>query len=67
MSVIIISRQSGLRRKHLPDSLADTLGYYFADEDIILRAGVEVYFFPIGKRRANLFSNHIERGNYHAN
>lgn len=50
MSVITISRQFGAGGKTLGRRLADTLGYYFADEDIIDRAVVEVSVAPDGKK-----------------
>jgi cytidylate kinase len=49
MSVITISRQFGAGGKTLGKRLADTLGYYYADEDIIDRAVVEVSVAPEGK------------------
>ncbi|MDX2497150.1 MAG: cytidylate kinase family protein, partial [Desulfobacterales bacterium] len=50
MSVITISRQFGAEGKILGRRLADTLGYYYADEDIIERAVVEMYRSPDWKR-----------------
>ncbi|MDH3955967.1 MAG: cytidylate kinase-like family protein, partial [Desulfobacteraceae bacterium] len=50
MSVITISRQFGSEGKALGKRLSDTLGYYYADEDIIERAVVEVYLSPDGKK-----------------
>ena len=50
MSVITISRQFGAGGKTLGRRLADTLGYYYADEDIIDRAVVEEYVAPEGKK-----------------
>ena len=50
MSVITISRQFGAGGKTLGRRLADTLGYYYADEDIIDRAVVEVSVAPDGKK-----------------
>ena len=50
MSVITISRQFGAGGKTLGRQLADTLGYYYADEDIIDRAVVEVSVAPEGKK-----------------
>jgi len=50
MSVITISRQFGAKGKTLGRRLADTLGYYYADEDIIERAVVEVYLSSDGKK-----------------
>ncbi|MBW2156989.1 MAG: cytidylate kinase-like family protein [Deltaproteobacteria bacterium] len=50
MSVITISRQFGAEGKTLGRRLADTLGYYYADEDIIERAVVEVYLSSDGKK-----------------
>ena len=50
MSVITISRQFGAGGKTLGRRLADTLGYYYADEDIIDRAVVEVSVAPEGKK-----------------
>jgi len=50
MAVITISRQFGSEGKRLGRRIADTLGYYYADEDIIERAVVEVYVSPDGKR-----------------
>jgi hypothetical protein len=42
MSVITISRHFGAAGKTLGKRIADTLGYYYADEDIIERAVVEL-------------------------
>jgi cytidylate kinase len=50
MSVITISRQFGAGGKTLGRRLADTLAYYYADEDIIDRAVVEVSASPDGKK-----------------
>ncbi len=50
MSVITISRHFGAAGKTLGRRLADTLGYYYADEDIIDRAVVELYVSPDWKR-----------------
>jgi Cytidylate kinase-like family len=50
MSVITISRHFGAAGKTLGRRLADTLGYYYADEDIIERAVVETYSSPDWKR-----------------
>ena len=50
MSVITISRKFGAEGKTLGRRLADTLGYYYADEDIIERAVVEVYLSSDGKK-----------------
>jgi len=50
MPVITISRQFGAGGKTLGRRLADTLGYYYADEDIIDRAVVEVSVSPEGKK-----------------
>ena len=50
MSVITISRHFGAAGKTLGRRLADTLGYYYADEDIIERAVVEMYALPDWKR-----------------
>ena len=50
MSVITISRPFGSEGKMLGRRLADTLGYYYADEDIIERAVVEVYLSSEGKK-----------------
>jgi cytidylate kinase len=50
MSVITISRPFGSEGKILGKRLADTLGYYYADEDIIERAVVEVYLSSDGKK-----------------
>jgi cytidylate kinase len=50
MSVITISRQFGAGGKTLGRRLADTLGYFYADEDIIDRAVVEVSLAPEGKK-----------------
>ena len=50
MSVITISRHFGAAGKTLGRRLADTLGYYYADEDIIERAVVEMYSSPDWKR-----------------
>jgi cytidylate kinase len=50
MSVITISRQFGSAGKTLGKRIADKLGYYYADEDIIERAVVEIYVSPDWKR-----------------
>ncbi len=50
MSVITISRHFGAAGKTLGKRIADTLGYYYADEDIIDRAAVEMYASPDWKR-----------------
>jgi cytidylate kinase len=50
MSVITISRQFGAGGKTLGKRLADTLGYYYADEDIIDRAVVEMSVSLNGKK-----------------
>lgn len=43
MAVITISRQFGAGGKTLGKRVADKLGYYYADEEIIERAAVEVH------------------------
>ena len=50
MSVITISRQFGAAGKTMGKRVADTLGYYYADEDIIERAVVEISVSPDGKK-----------------
>jgi cytidylate kinase len=50
MSVITISRQFGAGGKTFGRRIADTLGYYYADEDIIERAVVEIYVSSDGKK-----------------
>jgi len=50
VSVITISRQFGAGGKTIGKRVADTLGYYYADEDIIDRAVVEVSVSPDGKK-----------------
>jgi hypothetical protein len=50
MSVITISRHFGAAGKTLGKRITDTLGYYYADEDIIERAVVEMYTSPDWKR-----------------
>jgi cytidylate kinase len=50
MSVITISRQFGAGGKTLGRRLADALGYYYADEDIIERAAVEIYVSSEGRK-----------------
>ncbi|MEJ2656319.1 MAG: cytidylate kinase-like family protein [Desulfobacterales bacterium] len=50
MSVITISRQFGAGGKTFGRQLADTLGYYYADEDIIERAVVEAYVSSDGRK-----------------
>ena len=50
MSVITISRQFGAGGKTIGRRVADTLGYYYADEDIIDRAVVEASISPGGKK-----------------
>ncbi|MEJ2655680.1 MAG: cytidylate kinase-like family protein [Desulfobacterales bacterium] len=50
MSVITISRQFGAGGKTFGRQLADILGYYYADEDIIERAVVEAYVSSDGRK-----------------
>ncbi|MCJ7540301.1 MAG: cytidylate kinase-like family protein [Desulfobacterales bacterium] len=50
MAVITISRQFGAEGKKIGRRIADTLGYYYADEDIIERAVVEIYVSPDGRK-----------------
>ena len=50
MAVITISRQFGAGGKTFGRRLADTLGYYYADEDIIERAVVEFSVSTDGKK-----------------
>ena len=50
MPVITISRRFGAGGKTLGKRLADTLGYYYADEDIIDRAVVEISVSLNGKK-----------------
>jgi len=50
MAVITISRQFGAGGKTLGRRIADTFGYYYADEDIIERAVVEIYVSSDGKK-----------------
>jgi len=50
MSVITISRHFGAAGKALGKRITDKLGYYYADEDIIERAVVEMYSSPSWKR-----------------
>jgi cytidylate kinase len=50
MSVITISRQFGAAGKTIGRRIADTLGYYYADEDIIERAVVEFSVSTDGKK-----------------
>ncbi|MEJ2656531.1 MAG: cytidylate kinase-like family protein [Desulfobacterales bacterium] len=50
MAVITISRQFGAAGKTLGRRIADTLRYYYADEDIIERAVVEASVSPEGKK-----------------
>ncbi|MBU0769040.1 MAG: cytidylate kinase-like family protein [Proteobacteria bacterium] len=50
MAVITISRQFGAGGKTFGRRLADTLGYYYADEDIIERAVVEFSVSADGKK-----------------
>jgi len=50
MPVITISRQFGAEGKIIGRRIADTLGYYYADEDIIERAVVEIYASPKGRK-----------------
>jgi cytidylate kinase len=50
VSVITISRQFGAGGKTIGRRVADTLGYYYADEDIIDRAVVEASISPGGKK-----------------
>ena len=46
MAVITISRQFGAGGKELGRRVADKLEYYYADEDIIERAAVEIHVSP---------------------
>ncbi len=50
MAVITVSRQFGAKGKKIGRQIADTLGYYYADEDIIERAVVEIYVSPEGRK-----------------
>ena len=50
MAIITISRQFGAGGKTFGRRLADTLGYYYADEDIIERAVVEFSVSTDGKK-----------------
>jgi cytidylate kinase len=50
MAIITISRQFGAGGKTFGRRLADTLGYYYADEDIIERAVVEFSVSSDGKK-----------------
>ena len=50
MAVITISRQFGAGGKTFGRRIADTLGYYYADEDIIERAVVEIYVSSDGRK-----------------
>jgi cytidylate kinase len=50
MAIITISRQFGAGGKTFGRRLADTLGYYYADEDIIERAVVEFSVSADGKK-----------------
>ena len=50
MAVITISRQFGAGGKTFGRRIADTLGYYYADEDIIERAVVEIYISSDGRK-----------------
>jgi cytidylate kinase len=50
MSVITISRQFGAGGKTLGRRIADTLGYFYADEDIIERTVVEIYVSSDGRK-----------------
>ncbi|MBW2408051.1 MAG: cytidylate kinase-like family protein [Deltaproteobacteria bacterium] len=50
MAVITVSRQFGAKGKKIGRRIADTLGYYYADEDIIERAVVEIYVSPEGRK-----------------
>ncbi|MBU0985968.1 MAG: cytidylate kinase-like family protein, partial [Proteobacteria bacterium] len=43
MAVITISRQFGAGGKTLGRRIADRLGYYYADEDIIEQAVVDIH------------------------
>ena len=49
MPVITISRQFGAGGKTLGRRIADTLGYFYADEDIIERAVIEIYVSSDGR------------------
>lgn len=46
MAVITISRQFGAGAKELGRRIADKLEYYYADEDMLERAAVEVHVSP---------------------
>lgn len=50
MAVITISRQFGAEGKIIGRRIADTLGYYYVDEDIIERAVVEIYASSKGRK-----------------
>ncbi|HSQ87810.1 cytidylate kinase-like family protein, partial [Romboutsia sp.] len=50
MPVITISRQFGAGGKTLGRRIADTLGYFYADEDIIERAVVEIHISSDGRK-----------------
>ena len=50
MAVITISRQFGAGGKTFGRRIAETLGYYYADEDIIERAVVEIYISSDGRK-----------------
>ena len=46
MAVITISRQFGAGARELGRQIADKLAYYYADEDILERAAVEIHASP---------------------
>ena len=59
MAVITISRQFGAEGKIIGRRIADTLGYYYADEDIIERAVVEIYAVA-AYYAANIVASHVK-------
>jgi cytidylate kinase len=68
MAVITISRQFGAGGQTFGQRIADKLGYFFADEDAIERAAVEIHVSPDWKNIIELepggkFQRYIEKLN----
>lgn len=68
MAVITISRHFGAGGKTFGQQIADKLGYFFADEDIIERAAVEIHVSPDWEEILELepggkFQRHISKLN----
>lgn len=68
MAIITISRHFGAGGKTFGQQIADKLGYFFADEDIIERAAVEIHVSPDWEEILELepggkFQRHISKLN----